>query len=178
LFDQIAINPHMSFSIFGGPEYSRIHNQEFINLSFVVIQVPVSRTLWSPSGGATFSWSGDRLGLQASFVRQVSDGGGLLGSVDMTNARLLIKRELARHWAAHLDGEITHEALLRVSGDVKIQTLVVGAGISHELARNMRIQLSYQRMHRTGGYLSTSQFGNHNRVTLALERNFTLPLGR
>jgi hypothetical protein len=59
-----------------------------------------------------------------------------------------------------------------------MQTLGLGAGISHELAYNMRIHLSYQRLHRTGGYLSSLPFGNHNRVTLALERNFSLPLGR
>jgi len=178
LFDQIAITPHMNFSIFAGPEYSRIHNQELINLLGFVIHIPVSRTLWSPAAGATFSWSGERLGLQASFMRQVSDGGGLLGSVEMTNTRLVIKRKLARHWVGHLEGEMTHDALLRVSGDVKMQTLGLGAGISHELASNMQIQLSYQRLHRTGGYLSTLPFGNHDRVTLAVERNFSLPLGR
>jgi hypothetical protein len=178
LFDQIAITAHMSFSIFAGPEYSRIHNQELINVFGTVIRIPMSKTLWSPAAGATLDWSGDRLGLQASFVRQVSDGGGLQGSVEMTNATLHIKRKLARRWAAHLEGEMTHDALLKVSGGVKMQTLELGAGISHELASNMRIRLSYQRMHRTGGYVSALPFGNHNRVTLALERDFSLPLGR
>jgi hypothetical protein len=178
LFDQIAITPHMSLSIFAGPEYSRIHNQELINIFGFVIHKTLSKTLWSPAAGGTFNWSGERLGLQASFVRQISDGGGLLGSVEMTNTRLLIKRKLARRWVALLDGELTHDALLKVSGGVKTQTLGSGAGISHELAHNMRIQLSYQRMHRSGGYLSALHFGNHNRVTLTLERNFSLPLGR
>ena len=178
LFDQIAINPHMSFSIFGGPEYSRVHNQELIDVLFLVVEVPVSKTLWSPAAGATFNWSGNRLGLQASFVRRVSDGGGLLGSVEMNDAALHIKKKLARRWVASLDGEMMQDTLLEVSGNGKMQTLNAGAGISHEVAQNMWLRLSYQRMSRTGGYLSPWGFGDHNRVTLTVERNFNLPLGR
>ena len=178
LFDQIAINPHMSFSIFAGPEYSRIHDQEVLNVLFLVIKIPVAKTLWSPAAGATFSWRGDRLGLQAGFVRRVSDGGGLLGSVEMNNATLQIKKKLARRWVASLDGEMTQETLLDVSGNSTMKILNAGAGISHELAQNMWVRLSYQRMRRSGGYLSPLGFGDHNRVTLTVERNFNLPLGR
>jgi hypothetical protein len=178
LFDQIAINPHMNFSIFAGPEYSRVHNQELVNLLFFVVQVPVSKTLLSSAGGATFNWSGNHSAVQASFVRRVSDGGGLLGSVEMNDAALQIRTKLARRWVATLDGDMAQDTLLQVSGNGKMQVIQAGGGISHELARNMWLRVSYQRMRRTGGYLAPLGFGNHNRLTLSLERSFSLPLGR
>jgi hypothetical protein len=96
----------------------------------------------------------------------------------MNDAALHIKKKLARRWVASLDGEMMQDTLLEVSGNGKMQTLNAGAGISHEVAQNMWLRLSYQRMSRTGGYLSPWGFGDHNRVTLTVERNFNLPLGR
>jgi hypothetical protein len=96
----------------------------------------------------------------------------------MNDVTLHIKKKLARRWLANLNGEMTQDTILHVSGNGRMQILQVGPGISHELAHNMWIHLSYQRMRRSGGYLSALHFGNHNRVTLTLERNFSLPLGR
>jgi hypothetical protein len=178
LFDQIAVNPHLSFSIFAGPEYSRIHNQLLVDDLFSVVHVPVSRIFWTPAAGATFNWSGERTGLQASFVRRVSDGGGLLGSVEMDNASLQLHRRLTRRWVASLDGEFVRDAPLKMSGNNEMRTLDAGAGISHELTQRMWLRVSYQRMQRSGRYLSSLGFGNHNRVTVSLERTFSVPLGR
>ena len=178
LFDQIVISPHLSFVIFGGPEYSRIHNQVLVDLLGVVVHIFESKTLWSPAEGAMLDWSGPRFGVQGSFVQRISDGGGLQGSVEMKSAALHIREKLARRWVVNLNGEMTQRKLLSVSEIGKSQALSLGAEISHELADKIWIRTSYQRMHRIGGYLSTGQFGNHSRVTVILERDFNLPLGR
>jgi hypothetical protein len=178
LFDQIAISPHTSLSIFAGPEYSRIHNQLLVNILGLVIRIPESKVHWSAAGGGMLDWRGNRLGLQASFVQRVSDGGGAQGAVEMRDAILRIREKLARRWAANLDAGMTQRALLNVSGKDKAQILNLGAGISYELAHRLQIRTSYQRLHQIGGNLTTSQFGNHNRVTLSLQRDFTVPLGR
>ena len=123
-------------------------------------------------------WSGPRFGVQGSFVQRISDGGGLQGSVEMKSAALHIREKLARRWVVNLNGEMTQRKLLSVSEIGKSQALSLGAEISHELADKIWIRTSYQRMHRIGGYLSTGQFGNHSRVTVSLERDFNLPLGR
>lgn len=181
LFDQIAINPRMSFSIFGGPEYSRIHNQEVLNLSFLTaqipIQIPIAASVWSPAAGTTFSWSGNRTALQASFVRRVSNGGGLLGSVEMNDASLQIKKKLARRWVGSLNADMMQENLLDATRE-DLNILSTGAEIGRELAQNTWVRLSYQRMHGSGEYLSQAGFADHNRVTLTVQRNFNLPLGR
>jgi len=177
LFDQIAIRPHMILSIFAGPQYSRIHNQLIINLGFVVVRIPVSKTLWSPSAGATFTWSGDRIAVEADAVHRVADGHGIQTSVEMDSAALNVRKTLTRRWEGSLSAEITQDSLLGVSQTGKLRMLYVGAGISHELAQKMRARLSYHRITRTGSNLP-SAFGNHNRLMLTLERDFNWPLGR
>jgi hypothetical protein len=178
LFDQITITPHTSFSVFGGAEYSQIHNQLFLNILGVVVPIPVSSTMWSPSAGATFDWRRDRLGLQARFVRRVSDGGGLLSAVDMYDSVVRFRGKIARHWEVNAGGEFTSYTLLNESKFEK-RFLLLSGGISRELSRNLWIRALYERAHDIGGDQSTLlPFANHNRVTLAVERNFNLPLGR
>jgi hypothetical protein len=177
LFDQIAIRPRMIFTIFAGPQYSRIHNQAIINLGFEVVRIPVSKTLWSPAAGATFTWSGDRIAIEAEAVRRVADGRGIQTSVEMDSAALNFRKTLAHRWEGSLSAEITQDSLLGLSQTGKLRMLYVGAGISHELTQKMRVRLSYHRMTRTGSNLPTS-FGNHNRLMLTLERDFNWPLGR
>ena len=178
VFDQIAINAHTSFALFGGPEYSRIHNQLILDVLGVVFKIPASSTLWSPSAGAILDWRRDRLGIQASFVRRISDGGGLQGAVDMNDAVLRLKTKLARRWVADLDGEFTQRTLLNEPTIGKLQVLHLGAGIGHELAHKLWIRALYQRLNNIDESHSTLQFGNHNRVTLSLERDFAMPIGR
>jgi hypothetical protein len=180
LFDQIAVNPHMSFSIFGGLERARIRNEEVIDLDVfgvvVPVQIPISNVTWSPAGGTSFYWDGSRLGVEASFVRRVSDGGGLLGSVEMNYGSLQLKEKLARRWIASLEGQMVREALLAGAANGNINTVDVGAGIDRDLAQNTRVRLSYQRLRGSGQYISAGF--DHNRITLSVQQNFNLPLGR
>ena len=178
LFDQIAFNPRLSLTVFAGPEYSNIHNQLLINILGVKVKVPVASTLWSEAAGATLDWRGDRLGLQASFVRRISDGGGLVGAVEMNDGFIRLNEKLARRWVANVDGELNRRTLLNAPQTGNLEALHVGAGMSHELARNLWVRARYQRIHNFGGSHSLLQFGNHNRVTVTIERDFTRPLGR
>jgi hypothetical protein len=177
LFDQIAIRPHMIFTIFAGPQYSRIHNQAVLNFEGLVVRIPVSRTLWSPAAGATFTWSGSRMAVEAEAVRRVADGRGLQTSVQMDSAGLKVRKTLTQRWEGSLSVEITEDSLLGLSQNGSLRMLNVGAGMSHELAQKMRVRLSYHRLSRTGSNLPAS-FGNHNRLMLTLERDFNWPLGR
>jgi hypothetical protein len=177
LFDQIAIRPRMIFTIFAGPQYSRIHNQAVLDLELLVVRIPVSRTLWSPAAGATFTWSGDRIAMEAQAVHRVSDGRGIQTSVQMDSAALNMRKTLAHRWEGSLSAEFTQDSLLGLTQNGKLRMLNAGAGISHELTQKMRMRLSYHRMTRTGIDLPAS-YGNHNRVMLTLERDFNWPLGR
>jgi hypothetical protein len=96
----------------------------------------------------------------------------------MRDAMLRVRKTLARRWAGSLDAQMTQRTVLSVPKTNKTQVLNLGAEIGHELAYRFWIRASYQRIHRIGGSTDTLQFGNHNRVTLSLKREFTVPLGR
>jgi hypothetical protein len=178
IFHQIAIREHLKFSAFAGPEYSRIHNQILLNLFGVIVPIPVSSTLWSAAGGAILDERTDRVGLQASFVRRISDGGGLLGAVEMNDAALNVRAKMAHRWVANFDGEMAQHTLLNEPAIGKLQLLNVGAGVAYELDHELWIRALYQRAHELGESHSTLASANHNRMTLSVERNFTLPIGR
>jgi len=177
-FDQIAISPHTSFLVFAGPEYSMIHNNVYLNFLGVLIPIPESSILWSPGVGALLDWRGHRFSIQGSFVERVSDGSGLMGAVQMKDGMMRITGKLARRWVAYANGEVTDRSLLNVSGIGKLEALDLGAGVGHELSHKFLIRALYQSKHNIGGYSNTLQVGNHNRFTLSVERDFTMPLGR
>ncbi len=178
LFDQIAIRSHLNFTIFAGPEYSNIHNQLLLNLLGKVVPIPVRSTLWSPAAGAMVDWRGDRVGLQASFVRRVSDGGGLVGAVEMNDGLLRLRVKLARRWIADLGGEIARHDLLNVPRVGTLEHFDLNAGIGYELARSFWVRAYYQRIQHISGYNSVLQFGDHDRLTVSVERQFNWPIGR
>jgi hypothetical protein len=191
LFDQMALSPRMNVSVFAGPEYSQIHNQVLLNIVGIPVKIPISSTLWSPFVGGSFEWRSERLGLLASFVRRVSDGVGLLGAVEMNDAVLRLKRRFGQRWIADAGGDMTRDTLLNQPGIDPLEVLELGAGVHYALREHLWIRADYQRLHHIGGYQTSvggSQtaflpenpflFGNHNRVTLGIERNFTLPIGR
>ncbi len=178
LFDQVAFSQHTTLLVFGGPERSAIHNNTYENLDGFIFTIPESSILWSPGVGAMLSWRGERTGFQGSYVQRVSDGGGLLGAVEMKNGMIRMSQRLARRWVADLNGEVTDRTLLAASGVGKLEALDLGAGVGHELSHQFWIRVLYQRKHDIGGHLTTLQFGNHNRFTLSVERDFNLPLGR
>jgi len=175
LFDQVVLNPHASFSIFAGPQYSQVHNQELVNLGLIIVEIPFSRKTWTPAAGGTFKWQSGRTALEAIASRRVADGRGLMGSVEMTEGSLTATEKLSKRWVGSLAANLVDDKLLQVPGDNKVTILYVSPEISRRLAQNTWLRLSYQRASRTG-YLAGS--GNHNRVTLNFEHSFDVPLGR
>jgi hypothetical protein len=152
-----------------------------LNLLGVPVKIPVASTLLSATGGGMFDWRDERSGLLASFVRRVSDGVGLLGAVEMEDAVLHLRRKLSQRWEANVDGEVTRDTLLNQPGTDNFQVLELGAGVRYALREHSWIRLQYQRLHNIGGSQPSENlllFGNHNRVTVSIERNFILPIGR
>ena len=79
---------------------------------------------------------------------------------------------------ANFDGEMVKHTLLNESATGKLQLLNVAAGVAYELDHQLWIRALYQRAHDIGESHSTLASANHNRVTVSVERNFTLPIGR
>ena len=120
----------------------------------------------------------DRTGFGHKFKRRVSDGGGLLSAVDMYDSSVRFRGKVARHWVADAGGEFTSYSLLNRSRFSK-KFLVLSTGIGRELSRNWWVRALYERDHNIGDInAATLPVANHNRVTLTIERQLNLPLGR
>jgi len=178
LFDQIAFSPHATCTLFAGPQYSHIDNQEAINSQSIVVRIPGSKTLWSPAAGGMLRWERDRTAFYADATRRVSAGLGLLSSVEMNEANLDIRRKVTPRWIANVSGQLSDDTLLGAASSGHIQMWTIGAGITRELSRDMHVRLAYQHIRRSGDYLSASGFGNHNRLLLTFERSFAWSVGR
>jgi hypothetical protein len=178
LFDRIVLSPHVSFTIFAGPQYSHIHNQEAINSQSIVVLIPESKTLWSPAAGGMMSWERERTAFYGEVTRRVSAGLGLLSSVELNEATFDVRRRVTSRWIANVSGQMSEDTLLSAASRGHIRMWNIGAGISRELGRDMHVGLAYERIRRSGDYLSAAGFGNHNRVLLTFERSFAWPMGR
>lgn len=171
-FHQIAITANSSLVLYGGPEFARTRGQMLNSRS-----TPAVSASWSPAAGAIYTWSGIHNRLQTGFSRQISDGGGLQGVVRLNAGWLRLGRELGRHWAADLRGELAQQTALPATSGERLRLLGAGGGLRREMGRNTTLRLSYDRMYQTGNALGYRP-GNHNRVMLSVEQCFTRPLGR
>lgn len=177
-FDWIVFSPRVSFTVFAGPQYSKIHNQEELNSQLMVVRIPESTTLWSPAAGAMLTWARERTALYANVTRRVNAGLGILSSVQSNEAALDIQRKVTSRWIANFTGQISVDTLLPATSTSRIQMWNIGAGISRELSRDMHARLEYQRIHQSGDYLSSFGLGDHNRLLLTFERRLAWPVGR
>jgi hypothetical protein len=178
VFDRLVISQHTTFTMFAGPQYSRIHNQEAITSQSIVVAVPEFETLWSPAAGAMLSWGRDRTAFYADLTRRVNAGLGLLSSVEMTEATLDIQRKVTDRWIANVSGQINDETLLSTARTDHILVSHIDAGISREFNRDTHLRLAYQRIRQSGDYLYPFGLGNHNRFLVTFERRFAWPVGR
>lgn len=178
LFDRLVISQHTTFTMFAGPQYSRIHNQVAITSQSIVVPVPESETLWSPAGGAMLSWGRDRTAFYVDLTRRVNAGLGLLSSVEMTEASLDIQRKVTDRWIVNVSGQINDETLLSTASTDHILLSHIDAGVSREFSRDTHLRLAYQRIRQSGNYLYPFGLGNHNRFLVTFERRFAWPVGR
>lgn len=178
LFDRLVVSPHITFTMFAGPQYSRLDNQEVVTSQSTVVRIPESTALWSPAAGAMLSWARDRTAFYADFTRRVNAGLGLLSSVEMTEGSLEIQRKLTARWIANVSGQVNDETLLSAASTDRILMSTIDAGISRELSSDTHLRLRYQRIRQSGNYLYAFGLGDHNRFLVTFERRLAWPMGR
>ena len=178
LFDQAVLSPHTTLTIFAGPQYSRVHNQEAITSQQIVVFMPGSTTLWSPAAGGMLTWERKRTVLYADATRRVSAGLGLLSSAEMNTVSLNLQRKVTSLWIANVSGQVSDETLLTTPSSSRILLWNIRAGISREFSRDTHLRLAYQHIQQSGSYLYIYGPGNHNRFLLTFERSFAWPVGR
>lgn len=178
VFDQINFSPHSTLSLYGGPQYSLIANQIALNLGFVVISIPVNAKQWNGSGGVMYNWTGDRLATVINFSRGVSDGGALIGAVELTEG----DAEFTVRMTRNLDLTMTirgadDQILAGGTSNGELRNYSGRLGLQRRLGRDFNATVYYERLNQSGSINGFSA-GNHDIVGASLQYTFLRPIGR
>jgi hypothetical protein len=169
----IALTPNMALSVFGGPEHSATSDQ-----FPAVVSLPGEKHIsnWHWAGGATYNWSGAHTTLAASLFRKISDGGGLLGAVQLSGVTLELRRQLTHRWTADLLASYENNKALDGSLH-KLAYASATSGLTRTLNQNLSLEFRYWRVHQSGNdAFARAYLADHNRVSASLAYDFKLPL--
>jgi hypothetical protein len=164
----VNFRPTISLSMFAGPQLS-------------VTSVPPGASvpafpqrMWTPSTGVEFNWQRQRMGLMASFVRQISNGAGLSSAVLLSSADASLQNRLSRRWGSTLGFTYTqNEPILN---NPTVRTYSGRGQLVYQLTNNITLSGGYMRTQNATavGDLSASA----NRAWTSFSYNLTRPLGR
>jgi len=177
VFDQVTISPRSTFTIYGGPEYADTFNQVVLNLGFFVLTIPVKAQQWSGAGGVIYNWTGDRFGISLDFQRGVSDGGGLVGAVELNSGRAKLSWRLSRRWTLGTSLEGSSNTLLATQNNQELLAYSARAELSQQITQNLSMNWSYGRLNQTGGF-ANFPIGNHDFASATLTYSLLRPIGR
>jgi len=173
LFDSWQLNPKVSFSVFGGPQYTNVH------YGSVLATVPLT-TGWSWSAGGTVDWKGTMTALSGSVSRRVSDGGGLGGAVQMTDFSGKVSRRIGKNWRTNFFASYTRNGSNGSSPlGRSINYFSGGVGVTRQIVRNLSFDARYWYSHedQTTTVVPLGFLADHNRISIGLSYSFTHRLG-
>ncbi len=166
-----------SLSAFGGVQYA--DNQGVVQQGTTTLAS--TSTLWSPTGGIEAGWRNARTSVLAGYSRSISDGGGLLGAVQLGNAYGSFRRELAPGWAVTAtasygtNSSVLPAAIVATSTNLNsINLTSVGAGLQRNVGKKLGLRLGYTHdFQQQGGIGDIAR----NRFFATLSYQWAKPLG-
>jgi hypothetical protein len=162
---------NLSISVSSGPQYYAITQTSFSGSSG-----------WSPMVVASVGWQGVRTNLAASYSRQVTAGGGLLGAFDSSGANASARWQVSRALTAGASANyaINKSITPLLSAGVENGHSVSGsATIGYTINQHFVMNFEYDHVHQSySGIAAVSSNPNSDRETISLAWHFTRPLGR
>jgi hypothetical protein len=152
-FATYQFSPNLSLSGWVGPEYTTTKDivPQFCFMNQCFGYTTAHQQAWTVAYGTTFGWTGQRNALRAEFSKQVSDGGGLLGTVRLYLVDANYTRRLngrTQVTAGMLYGNNLSASLYY--SDRYIDSIVTTVTVKREFNRSWTGSLTY-------GYLNESQ---------------------
>jgi hypothetical protein len=183
LFDEVGIKTNMTLTLFAGPERAHTHNNILIlGATASELVVPVLNDAWYPAGGATFTWRGKYVALRLSGTRAISQGSGSTGAIQATSAGAELRKDFARRWGVKLGYTYSDGHLLEGLGNnfgSAITLEQADVTVDRRLKPSLVLRAQYSRIQQlTSGMVLPYNTGNHNRVGVELQYEFTRPIGR
>lgn len=179
------IKPNVTLSLFAGPQHTDVSTQIMVptvQLPLVYfVSIPIEQNSWSTAAGGSFSWNGQRTSFIADASRSVSDGGGLLGAVNLTSFDASVRRQVSRNYAANLGVAYgSNQAVSTTASPFSsLKSTTANFAIDRTFRNRLGLTLGYAHAFQTQQNAAPgSDQINHNRVWMSLSYNFSRPLGR
>jgi hypothetical protein len=161
---------NLSISVSGGPQYYSVNQTG----------VPASGS-WGPLVSASMGWQGSHTSFAASYSREVTSGGGLLGAYDSNTANASAHWQMSR---ALIVGTSANYSInksvtpgLNISRETGGHTISGSATAGYTITQRISAQFEYDRVHESySGIPAISP--NSDREMISLNWQFTRPLGR
>ena len=166
----------LSFSLFGGPQYS-----DSSPISLPQQSTTPEAKAWTPAVGASWSWRGRVSSFAMSYSHVISGGGGLYGAVHMDNASANVRQKITKALSGSLVGGYTNNNVL--AGSIPFSnnghTIQGTATLQQQFGQSLSLILGYTRLHQTYANVQViSQTPDTNREFVSLSYQFSRPLGR
>ncbi|MGA9529589.1 MAG: hypothetical protein WBS24_15850 [Terriglobales bacterium] len=173
-----------SLSFFGGAQYA--DNQALVAGATPGTTLFSESTSWSPTGGIEAGWRNGKTSLLAGYSRSVSDGGGVLGAVQLGNAYGSFRREVAPGWSVTATGGYGTNAPLLPATIVSsssgatstnlnaLNLTSAGAALERNVGKKLGLRLGY-----THDFQQQDGVGDisRNRFIAMLSYQWSKPLG-
>jgi len=166
--------PHVSLSMFAGPQYSTTTGQ-FLIASTNPLQpgnvlIPLKTRQWGPAVGGTVTLRSNQTVFRLTAHRRVSDGGGLLTTVTNTYEGAEIRRRLTWKWDLAITASNARSvSLQRPLGKGAVDTQAVGMAIEHPLLESLNLHAEYNYLRqRVNKAVPLSADFDRNRFTIGL----------
>lgn len=164
-------NHKFSISVSGGPQY------------YAITQTSLSGSGgWGPMVVTSVGWQGVHTNLAASYSRQVTAGGGLLGAFDSSSANASARWQVLRTLTAGASASYAINKSITPflnAGAQNGHSVSGAATISYTINQHFIMNFEYDRVHQSyNGIAAISSNPNSDRETISLAWQFTRPLGR
>lgn len=176
LFYTLYLQRTISFSLFGGPQYS-----DTSSVSLLGSQIFPEVRSWSPGGGGSVNWQGQHNSLGASYSRKVSDGGGLQGAVSYNGADASVRHQFTTTLSGTLGGDYSVNKLLDPAAALDNtggHSISGTATVQRTFGEHFNLTAGYLRVHQSYDIPALQVVPNRDRVWLSIAYQFQRPLGR
>jgi hypothetical protein len=177
LFYTLYATPRLSISFFGGPQHS-----DTVQLPQPAFPLQLTTTrAWTPAAGASMSWQGRLTNVAVSYAHVISDGGGLIGAVQMDSANGSMRQQLTRRLSGSVGAMYAQNNVLgsALRGATNGHSVAGTASLQQEIGQHINVQLGYTRLHQNySGVAVLAATPNTNREYISISYQFFRPLGR
>ena len=173
------IRPNMTISGWVGPSYTSTKTIVGVPILGQIVYITSHNSFWSTTAGANFQWHGRRDSVLAGFSRQVSDGGGILATVQSNVVNGSYRRQLTQKMNATASAWFLDSVSTTVSSR-RFSDFAIHAGLVYQVAKSFTATVNYVHLYytRSNTILIGNNNYNSNIVGVNLSYSWNHPLGR